>query len=54
MSNEPGTIRKTPFLFIRYLVIIEFFFAFLPLVATLIFPIQAEYNQTMLAQELSY
>ncbi|MFC1997144.1 helix-turn-helix domain-containing protein [Chloroflexota bacterium] len=49
-----NTIRKTPFLFLRYLVLIEFFFAFLPLIATLIIPIQAEYNETALAQELSY
>jgi hypothetical protein len=49
-----NTIHKTPFLFIRYLVVIEFFFAFLPLIATLVFPIQTEYNETALAQELSY
>ena len=48
------TIRKTPFLFIRYLVLIEFFFAFLPLIAILIFPIQAEYSESAVAQELSY
>jgi membrane protein YdbS with pleckstrin-like domain len=47
-------IHKTPFLFLRYLVIIEFFFAFLPLVAMLFFPIQAGYNETALAQELSF
>jgi hypothetical protein len=51
---NPNTIRKTPYLFLRYIVLIEFFFAFLPLIATLIFPVQAEYNETALAQELSY
>lgn len=54
MPKKTITIRKTPFLFLRYLVFIEFFFALLPLIATLIFPVQAEYNQTALAQELSY
>ncbi len=49
-----NSIRKTPYLFLRYIVLIEFFFAFLPLIATLIFPVQAEYNETALAQELSY
>jgi hypothetical protein len=48
------TIHKTPFLFIRYLIAIEFFFAFLPLIAALIIPLRAEYNETALAQELSY
>jgi membrane protein YdbS with pleckstrin-like domain len=48
------TIRKTPILFLRRLVIIEFFFAFLPLLAVLIFPLQAEYNQTGLSEALSY
>lgn len=51
---KPNTIRKSPFVFVRYLVVIEFFFAFLPLIAAVIFPVQAEYNQTALAQELSY
>jgi hypothetical protein len=54
MSNNSLTIHKTPFLFLRYLVIIEFFFAFLPLIASLIFPIRTEYNETALAQELPY
>ena len=54
MPNQNNTIHKTPFLFLRYLVVIEFFFAFLPLIAAFILPIQAEYNQTALAQELSY
>jgi len=54
MLNNTNTIRKTPFLFIRYLVIIEFFFAFLPVIATFIFSAQAEYNETALAQDLSY
>lgn len=54
MLKNFQTIHKTPFLFLRYLVVIEFFFAFLPWIATLIFPVQSEYNQTPLAQGLSY
>jgi membrane protein YdbS with pleckstrin-like domain len=54
MFTNTDTIRKTPYLFLRYLVLIEFLFAFLPFLATVIFPVQAEYNQTALAQELSY
>jgi len=54
MFDEPITTRKTPFMFLRMLVSIEFFFALLPIVATLIFPVQEEYNQTILAQSLSY
>ena len=54
MMMSTNTIRKTPYLFLRYLVLIEFFFAALPLLASLILPLQAEYNQTILAQEISY
>lgn len=51
-NNNP--IRKTPYIFLRNLVLIEFIFAFLPFMAALILPIQAEYNETGLAQNLSY
>ncbi|HBX69378.1 MAG TPA: hypothetical protein DEH25_08330 [Chloroflexi bacterium] len=54
MSDQTIILRKTPFYFIRLLVIIEFIFAFLPVFATVIFPVQAEYNQTVLAQSLSF
>ena len=54
MSTDANMIRKTPYLFLRYLILIEFFFAALPLLASLILPVQAEYNQTALAQEISY
>ena len=54
MFTDSNTIRKTPYLFLRYLILIEFFFAALPLFASLILPVQAEYNQTALAQEISY
>lgn len=53
-TNDALILHKTPFLFLRYLVIIEFFFALLPLVAALVFPLRAEYNDTALAQSLSY
>jgi membrane protein YdbS with pleckstrin-like domain len=54
ISPDANTIRKTPYLFLRYLALIEFFFAALPLLASLILPVQAEYNQTPLAQAISY
>jgi len=54
MTKITDLIRKTPFMFIRMLVLVEFFFAFLPLFITMIFPVQAEYNRTALAQSLSY
>jgi len=54
MNEKTMLTRKTSFLFIRLLVLIEFFFAFLPIFFTMIFPVQAEYNQTALAQSLSY
>lgn len=55
MLTNSNTIHKTPFLFLRYLVVIEFFFALLPLVAALVIPLlRAEYNDTALAQNLSY
>ena len=54
MISDSFTIRKSPFFFIRLLVIVEFFFAFLPAFITFIFPVQAEYNQTGLARSVSY
>jgi membrane protein YdbS with pleckstrin-like domain len=53
-AMKTETFRKTPFLFLRYLFVIEFFFAFLPLIAAILFPLQEEYNQTALARELPY
>ena len=54
MPDNTLTIRKTPFLFLRLLVFIEFFFAFLPIMAAMIFPFQDEFDQTALAQSMSY
>ena len=54
MIIDPFTIRKSPFFFIRLLVIIEFFFAFLPLFITFIFPVEAEYNQSGLSRSVPY
>ena len=52
--NTPLTLRKTPIAFIRLLFVVEFLFALLPFLATLAFRAQDEYNQTALAQSLSY
>lgn len=54
MLNKTRTIRKSHYIFIRNLAVTEFFFALLPLIATFIFPLRAEYNQTALAEDLSY
>ena len=47
-------IRKSPFIFIKYLVIIEFTFALLPYLVTLIFGFRNTYDQTPLANGVSY
>jgi hypothetical protein len=54
MSEEAITTRKNLFVFLRSLAIIEFFFALLPFIASVLFSAQDEYNQTPLAQSLSY
>jgi membrane protein YdbS with pleckstrin-like domain len=54
MDHEEITIRKTPFIFLKYLVIIEFTFALLPFVATLIFALRDSYDQSAFAGTLSY
>lgn len=54
MNTNPRIIRKSPFIFIKYLVIIEFTFALLPFLITLIFNLRNTYDQTTLANGISY
>jgi membrane protein YdbS with pleckstrin-like domain len=54
MNADQMIIRKSPFIFIKYLVIIEFAFALLPFLATLIFSMRNTYDQSTLAGGLSY
>jgi len=48
------TIHKSPFVFLKRLVIIEFFFAFLPIIATWLFDLDAAYENTDLASTVSF
>jgi membrane protein YdbS with pleckstrin-like domain len=54
MTEHPILIRKSPFYLVRLLVLVEFFFIFMPIFITFIFPVRAAYNQSSLAQSLSY
>lgn len=54
MNNDEIVIKKTPFLFLKYLVFIEFTFALLPFVATLIFELRNSYDQSAFAGMVSY
>ena len=54
MNATQMIIRKSPFIFIKYLVIIEFTFALLPYLVTLIFSLRNTYDQTPLANGISY
>jgi hypothetical protein len=54
MDRKEFTIRKTPFLFLKWLVIIEFFFALLPFLAVLLLNLRPNYEGTPLAGTVSY
>jgi hypothetical protein len=47
-------LRKTPFLFLKWLVAIEFFFVLLPFLAILIFNLQQSYESSPFARTLPY
>lgn len=49
-----ATLHKSPFVFLKRLVIIEFFFAFLPFIATGLFDLVTAYENTGLATRLSF
>jgi membrane protein YdbS with pleckstrin-like domain len=54
MDRREFTIRKTPFLFLKWLVIIEFFFALLPFLAVILINLRPSYEGTPLAGTVSY
>ncbi|MGD9093988.1 MAG: putative DNA binding domain-containing protein [Anaerolineales bacterium] len=54
MENSIITIRKSPFVFIKRLVVIEFFFALLPFLAAVIFDLQSWYESLVLSGSVSY
>ena len=56
MQVQPQTIivKQTPFAFLKALVVIEFFFALLPLLAAILLNLTAVYNETQLADTISY
>jgi hypothetical protein len=54
MTREEITIRKTPFLFLRRLFIIEFFFAILPFLVVMLLNVRDSYNDSTLSGTMSY
>jgi hypothetical protein len=54
MHQEEIVIRQSPFIFIKYIVIVEFFFALIPLLAIQLLGAQASYETAALAQTVSY
>ncbi len=54
MMEGTVVIRKTPFLFFKRLILVEFFFALLPLALTLLADLRASYEATPLAASVSY
>ena len=54
MERREFTIRKTPFLFLKWLVVIEFFFALLPFLAVILINLRPSYEGTPLAGTVSY
>ncbi len=51
---SPIQIKKSVFVFLRSVILIEFFFAFLPLIATLIINLSSEYERIPLSKTISY
>jgi len=54
MSVEKIIIKKSPFVFIKWLIVIEFFFAFLPFLSAAIFNANAAYDEVELSRTISY
>jgi membrane protein YdbS with pleckstrin-like domain len=54
MSQEETTIRKTPFLFLKWLVITEFFFALLPFLAATLTGLRQTYDASTSSGTVSY
>jgi membrane protein YdbS with pleckstrin-like domain len=54
MKQEEFTIRKTPFLFMKWLVIVEFFFAALPFLAATLTSLRQAYNGSTASGMVSY
>ena len=54
MIPEDVTIRKTPFLFLKWLVTIEFFLAILPFVIVTLANLRQSYDGTVLSRTVSY
>ncbi|MGB3716530.1 MAG: hypothetical protein WA996_19090 [Candidatus Promineifilaceae bacterium] len=54
MKQEEIVIKQSPLIFIKYIVVIEFFFAFLPLLAFQLLGAQDSYETVGLAQTLPY
>jgi hypothetical protein len=53
-DQQEINLRKTPFLFLKWLVAIEFFFALLPFIAVLILNPQQSYESSPIARTLPY
>ena len=47
-------IKQSPFIFIKYLVVIEFFFAFIPIIAIWLLDAESTYESVVLAQSLPF
>jgi membrane protein YdbS with pleckstrin-like domain len=54
MDREGLTIRKTPFLFLKWLVVVEFFFALVPFLAVLLINLRQSYEGSPLAGTVPY
>lgn len=54
MNQDELVIKKSPFQFLKWLVIIEFFFALVPIVLVLLSPVRTTYDSTPMAGTVSY
>ena len=54
MKQETLVARISPFIFLKWVVVIEFFFAFTPIALVLIFNLQQQYTELVLARSIPY
>ncbi len=54
MNHDEIVIKKSPFQFLKWLVIVELFFALTPIVLLLLLPVRDSYESTAIAGSVSY
>ena len=54
INNNEITLKKSPFVFLKAIVVIQFMFGLFPIMITILFNFSEQYNATAFAQTISY